>query len=265
MTTVRTAAVRIEDLRVRFGDASVLGGVSMEAPVGAWTAIIGPNGAGKTTLLRVLAGLQSADSGRVTVLGDDAADLSVRGRARRLAMMPQTPLIPPRMRVVDYVLLGRTPHLAAGLRPAAQDVEIVGQTLAAVGLEPFADRRVDQVSGGERQRVVIARALAQETPVLLLDEPTTALDVGHQQEVLETVDRIRRETGVTVVATMHDLGLAAQYADHMVLLLDGQVAAAGDPIDVLDAERLSAAYGADLDVTIDDGEIIVVPRRRRRS
>ena len=269
MTTVQTtgvdttAALEASGIRVTLGRREVLAGVDLVAPPGQWTTVIGPNGAGKTTLFRVIAGLQPADTGTVRVFDEDAADLGVRERARRMALMPQNPTIPPAIRVVDYVLLGRTPHLGTGLKAGPGDVDVVHRTLEAVGLTSFADRRVDQLSGGERQRVVIARALAQEAPVLLLDEPTTALDVGHQQDVLETVDRVRSEFGVTVVATMHDLGLAAQYSDTLTLLVDGEVVSHGAPVDVLDPTALSVAYGADLDVTIDDGQVLVVPRRRR--
>ena len=269
MTTVQatgvdtTAALEATGIRVTLGDHEVLAGVALLAPPGQWTTVIGPNGAGKTTLFRVIAGLQEADAGAVRVFDEDAGDLGVRERARRMALMPQNPVIPPRIRVVDYVLLGRTPHLGAGLKAGPADLEVVHRTLDAVGLTSFAGRRVDQLSGGERQRVVIARALAQEAPVLLLDEPTTALDVGHQQDVLETVDRVRVDLGVSVVATMHDLGLAAQYSDTLTLLVDGEVVSHGKPADVLDPTALSVAYGADLDVTIDDGQILVVPRRRR--
>ncbi|MEM7287186.1 MAG: ABC transporter ATP-binding protein [Actinomycetota bacterium] len=261
--SVGTAAVEATGVEVRLGTHQALRGVDVSVPTGSWTSIIGPNGAGKTTLLRVIAGLQRQEAGHVRILDEDAAGIGVRGRAQRMALMPQTPNIPPRMRVIDYVLLGRTPHLGAGLKTGPRDLEVVERTLAAVDLESFAGRRVDQLSGGERQRVVIARALAQEAPILLLDEPTTALDVGHQQDVLETVDRVRSELGVTVLATMHDLGLAAQYSDTMTLLVDGAVVSRGAPRAVLDPKTLSAAYGADLDVTDDDGQLIVVPRRRR--
>ena len=261
---VGTAAVEATGIEAWLGRHHALRGIDVSAAAGTWTSVIGPNGAGKTTLLRVIAGLQRHEAGTVRVLGEDAAGIGVRSRAQRMALMPQSPNIPSRMRVIDYVLLGRTPHLGPGLKTGPSDVEVVERTLEAVDLGTFAGRRVDQLSGGERQRVVIARALAQEAPVLLLDEPTTALDVGHQQDVLETVDRIRVDLGVTVLATMHDLGLAAQYSDTMTLLVDGAVVSHGAPCDVLDPTTLSAAYGADLDVTDDNGQLIVVPRRRRQ-
>ena len=258
-------AVRAMGLTIELGGVPILRGVDVVAPVGCWTTIIGPNGAGKTTALRIIAGLARPSGGSVELFGHDAAMLSVRERARLVASMPQTPVIPPRIRVVDYVLLGRTAHLGTALRPGPADVAVVEETMAQVDLEGFAGRRIDELSGGERQRVVIARSLAQQAPILLLDEPTTALDIGHQQEVLETVDRIRVETGVTVLATSHDLGLAGQFSQNLILIVDGVVRARGSAGEVLQQDVVSDAYNADLEVTNTDGEILVVPRRRRRS
>lgn len=263
--TLNGQALAVSGLEVCLGGRTILEGIDLSARRGEWTSIIGPNGAGKTTALRAIAGLVDADAGSVTILGDDAADMAARSRARRVASMPQTPVIPPRMRVVDYILLGRTPHLGRGLRPLVDDLDIVEETMTAVGLDGFGSRRVDSLSGGERQRVVVARAIAQRTPLLLLDEPTTSLDIGHQQDVLETIDHIRRESGVTVVATLHDLSLAAQYSDHLVLMDQGRVVSNGNPSHVLDQDVLSRVYGAELDVIEDESTITVIARRRRRS
>ncbi len=255
--------VLLRAVSVELGGRAVVRDVDLAAPAGSWTTVIGPNGAGKTTVIRAAAGLVPVSAGSVTVAGRPVSSYAVRERARLVAVMPQNPIIPPRMRVVDYILLGRTSHLGHGLRPTLEDVEVVAATMAAVGLDGYGGRRVDQLSGGERQRVVVARAMAQQAPVLLLDEPTTSLDIGHQQEVLETVDELRREHRLTVVATMHDLGLAAQYSEQLTLLVDGQVRAAGVPAEVLTEHRLEEAYHAELDVVDDAGEIIVIPRRRR--
>ncbi|MGI9622752.1 MAG: ABC transporter ATP-binding protein [Acidimicrobiales bacterium] len=258
-------ALEVSGLQVRLGGQLILEGIDLVARRGEWTSIIGPNGAGKTTALRAVAGLVDADAGSVTILGGDTTELAARGRACQVASMPQNPVIPPRMKVVDYILLGRTPHLGRGLRPLVDDLDVVEETMAAVGLDGFGSRRVDQLSGGERQRVVVARAIAQRTPLLLLDEPTTSLDIGHQQDVLETIDQIRSESGVTVVATLHDLSLAAQYSDHLVLMDEGRVVSAGEPSQVLDEGVLSKVYGAELDVVREGSTITVIPRRRRRS
>lgn len=264
MTVATDVALRVRGLCASLGGVGVLHDVDLTATSGSWSTVIGPNGAGKTTALRVVAGLVQPTAGRIEVQGQPGADLSVRQRARLVAVMPQHPLIPPGVRVIDYVLLGRTAHLDAGLRTDSTDLEVAEAAMASVDLTDFAGRRVDQLSGGERQRVVIARVLAQQASVLLLDEPTTSLDIGHQQEVLETIDHIRRTTGVTVVATMHDLGLAAQYSERIALLVEGRVSADGTPAEVLDSQVLSDAFGADLEVTDDGGDIIVVPRRKRR-
>ncbi len=257
-------AVGVEQLFVDLGGVEVLRGVDLAARSGRWTTVIGPNGAGKTTLLRAVAGLAKVTSGAIEVNGAPLDRLNVRERARQIAVMPQNPVVPPRMRVVDYVLLGRSAHQGYGLRATVEDLELIEHTLSSLDLDGFASRRVDELSGGERQRVIVARAIAQQAKILLLDEPTTALDIGHQQEVLEMVDTLRREHDLTILASFHDLSLAAQYSHHLVLLVAGEVLAAGEPIDVLDEDLLSSVYRADLEVAQTDGEIIVTPRRRRR-
>jgi iron complex transport system ATP-binding protein len=169
------------------------------------------------------------------------------------------------MAVSDYVLLGRTAHLPYLGVESARDRQIAADTLARLDLGALAARAVSTLSGGEQQRVVLARALVQHTPVLLLDEPTAALDIGHRQQVLELVDTLRRDCRLTVLAAMHDLTLAAQYADHLVLLDHGRVAAAGAPREVLTAERVATHFGADVHVlTTPDGGLALVPARGRR-
>jgi iron complex transport system ATP-binding protein len=178
-----------------------------------------------------------------------------------VAFVPQSPIVPPGMSVASYVLLGRTPHLGPLGREGAHDLGVVARTLEQLDLTAFAERPLDTLSGGERQRAMVARALAQEAPVLLLDEPTTALDVGHQQEVLELVDRLRREHELTVVSTMHDLTLAGQYADRLLLLDHGQVVVSGPPEEVLTQENLARFYGARVRVLLEGGALVVVPVR----
>jgi iron complex transport system ATP-binding protein len=248
------------DVGVELDGTRILQGVSVTAVAGEWLAILGPNGAGKSTLLRALADLVPA-TGTITIAGRPVATMSRRERARLLALVPQDPVVPPGMGVTDYVLLGRTPHIAHLGTESARDLEVVGEALEELDLGAFRDRRLDSLSGGERQRVVIARALAQDAPVLLLDEPTTALDVGHQQEVLELIDHLRHTKGLTVVSTMHDLTLAGQFADRLVMLDRGRVATAGRAGEVLTEENLARYYGARVRVIIDDGVPIVVPVR----
>jgi iron complex transport system ATP-binding protein len=252
--------LRARNVAVALGGARVLAGVSLDVAAGSWLTVVGPNGAGKSTLLRALAGLVPA-GGIVELGGEPTAGLRRREWARRVALVPQDPLVPPGMSVQGYVLLGRTPHLGPFGREGSRDVAVVARTLEQLDLAGLADRPLETLSGGERQRAMVARSLAQEAPVLLLDEPTTALDVGHQQDLLELVDRLRREHDLTVVSTMHDLTLAGQYADRLLLLDRGEVVVSGTPEEVLTQENLARFYGARVRVIVDGGALVVVPVR----
>jgi iron complex transport system ATP-binding protein len=255
------SAVAFEQVTVEAGGRRIVDGVSFEVAPGAWVSLLGPNGAGETTLLRVLAGLRRF-SGSVRLADRELAELGRREAAQRIALVPQTPVVPTAMSVGDYVLLGRTPHMGVLAREGAGDRAAASEALVRLELAPLADRPLGSLSGGELQRAVIARALAQAAPVLLLDEPTTALDVGHQQQVLELVDELRRADGLTVVAAMHDLTLAAQYGDRIVLVDRGRVVAEGGARDVLTEERIASLYGATVRVVHRDGAPAVVPVRR---
>jgi cobalamin transport system ATP-binding protein len=246
---------------VRLDGVEVLHGVDLDVAAGEWVTVIGPNGAGKSTLLRAVGGLLPV-AGSISLCGTPAERLRRRDRARLVAMVPQTPVVPAGMSVLDYVLLGRTPYIAPLGRESRADLDAVQDVLDRLDLAGFADRPLDRLSGGERQRVFLARALAQGATLLLLDEPTTALDIGHQQEVLELVDELRRDGGLTVLASMHDLSTAGEYADRMVLLARGAVVAAGTPAEVLTADRLSTHYGANVRVVAGDRGPLVVPVRR---
>lgn len=251
-------AISCRQAVVAFDGFEVLSGVDLEVPSGGWVTVVGPNGAGKSTLLRAVAGIVSA-GGSVRLAGQSVDDLSRRELARLVAFVSQEPVIPSGMRVVDYVLLGRTAHLGFFELEREQDLIVVTDALEALDAHHLAGRVVDTLSGGERQRIVIARALAQESPVLLLDEPTTALDIGHQQETLELIDRLRVERTLTVLATMHDLTLAGQYADRLVMLVAGLVVADGPATVVLTAESVAQHYRARVRVVDDPVGPIIVP------
>ena len=193
-------------LRTGYGDREVLHGIDLEVAEGEWVAVIGPNGSGKSTLLRAVAGTLPG-AGEVLVTGNSANGVARKDRSRLVAMVPQNPVIPDGMTVLDYVLLGRTPYIPVWGTESGNDLRVARRVVAELDLEAMVDRVLQSLSGGELQRVVLARALAQEAPVLLLDEPTTALDVGHQQQVLELVDRLRETRSIAVLAAMHDLKL----------------------------------------------------------
>jgi iron complex transport system ATP-binding protein len=253
-------AVALEHITVAVDGKRIVDDVSFSVERGEWVSVLGPNGAGKSTLLRVLAGV-ARWTGAATLDGRNVSSLRRREAARLVALVPQVPVIPREMSVSEYVLLGRTPHMGVLAREGAADLRATMQALARLQLDELAERRLGSLSGGELQRAVIARALAQAAPILLLDEPTTALDIGHQQHVLELVDELRREGGLTVIAAMHDLTLAAQYGERVVLLDGGRMIADGTARDVLTSSRLSSLYGARVRVLDDGATLAVVPVR----
>ncbi len=239
----------------------MLDGVSAQISPGEWVALIGPNGAGKSTLLRASAGLLRYE-GSVALDGEEVSSLPRREMARRLAFVPQAPLLPPGMRVDEYVLLGRTAHLGPFGGESPRDLEIAGRALARLDLGSLAHRRLQTLSGGEQQRAVLCRALAQEAPLLLLDEPTTSLDIGRQQQALELVAALREHGELTVLCAMHDITLAAQYADRLIVLSRGRVVAEGPPAEIANAELISEHYGATVRVVGEGDTLAVIPVRR---
>ncbi|HUZ15254.1 MAG TPA: ABC transporter ATP-binding protein [Gaiellaceae bacterium] len=252
--------IELRDLAVRFGNTEAVRDLSLEVVNDEWVMLIGPNGAGKTSVLRALCGLLPFD-GVARVDGRDVHTFGRRELARLMAFVPQNPATPSELTVAEYVLLGRTPHLGYLGVDGRRDRKAVANALERLDLLPFAERGLGSLSGGELQRAVLARALAQEAPILLLDEPTTSLDLGRQQQALELIDSLRRD-GLTVLSTMHDLTLAGQYADRLVLLDRGTVVAEGSPTEVLSAANLAAYYGASVRIVSDEAGLFVLPTRR---
>jgi iron complex transport system ATP-binding protein len=251
--------IELRDLAVRFDGTDAVRGVTLDVAADEWVMLIGPNGAGKTSILRALCGLLPFEGG-ARLEGRDVRSLGRRELSRLIAFVPQNPVTPAELTVAEYVLLGRTPHLGYLGVEGRRDRRAVSRALARLDLLAFAERGLGSLSGGELQRAVLARALAQEARVLLLDEPTTSLDLGRQQQVLELVDSLRGD-GLTVLSTMHDLTLAGQYADRLVLLDRGAVVAEGPPDDVLSPELLASHYGANVRVVHDEGNVFVLPQR----
>jgi iron complex transport system ATP-binding protein len=260
--------VVLEATSVALDGAQVVTDLSLEVDAGDWVGLIGPNGAGKTTALRAVAGLVEY-AGGIRVFDEEVASLPRRDVARRIALVPQTPVIPPDMTVLEYVLLGRTPHLRYLSSPGRSDIVASRSALGRLDAAHLVDRRLGSLSGGERQRAVLARAIAQEARLVLLDEPTTALDVGAQQQVLELVAGLRASGNLTVLSAMHDLTVAGQYADRLVLMDGGREVASGAPADVLTEGLIARHYGAQVHVVSDpEAGIAVVPLRpgsRRKS
>jgi iron complex transport system ATP-binding protein len=254
--------ISLAGVTVELGGRAVVDGVDLEIEAGEWLALIGPNGGGKTTLLRAIARLVPF-SGTIALDGRPTTQMRRADLSRLLAVVPQEPSTPPWLTVGEYVLLGRTPHLGPLAKEGRGDYEAAARALARLDLLAYKDRLLGTLSGGEKQRVVVARALAQEARIVLLDEPTAALDIGHQQQALELLDLLRTESELTLVCAMHDLTLAAQYADRMVLLDGGRVVAEGAPAEILTETLIAAHYGAAIDVVPVDGRLAIVPRRAR--
>ena len=241
MTDVHTLAV--EAVTVGYDERVVVHDMTLEVQPGVVTAIVGANGCGKSTLLRAMARLLPARAGRVLLDGTPISELSSRQVATVLGLLPQSPVSPEGIAVADLVGRGRYPHQGWFRRWTAQDDEIVEQALSATDILDLADRPVDELSGGQRQRVWIAMALAQQTDVLLLDEPTTFLDVAHQVEVLDLLTDLNRDRGTTIVMVLHDLNLAARYADRLVALTEGRLYAQGTPGEVVSEEMVRDVFG----------------------
>jgi iron complex transport system ATP-binding protein len=259
--------LRAESVTVGYGADPVVRDLDLAVPDGRVTTIVGPNGCGKSTLLRTMARLLTPASGRVLLDGRPVHDLPTRDVARRLALLPQGPVAPDGLLVRDLVGRGRHPHQRWFRQWSPDDEQVVESALELTDTAHLRDRPLDQLSGGQRQRAWIAMTLAQDTDLMLLDEPTTYLDLAHQVEVLDLVTRLNRERGRTVVMVLHDLNLAARYSDHVVVMRAGVIVAEGAPSAVFTGELLAAAFGLDADVLSDPrtGLPIVVPAPSRHQ
>lgn len=252
----------VSGLSVSRGGRLILDRIDLSVPKGTWLGLVGPNGAGKTTLLSSLNGLVPS-RGSISWGGTPLDGLSVRKRAQLIASVPQQPVIPSEMTVGDYVLLGRTPHIDYLGSETGDDYAGAAAAVTALELVGFEQRRLGTLSGGETQRAILARALAQEAPLMLLDEPTTSLDIGAQQSVLELVESIRLSRALTVISSLHDLTLAAQFCDELLVLDKGRVVARGKSTQVLTEDTVRTHFGAEVDILRDNGRISgVVPIRR---
>jgi len=246
----------VRDITVSYGSIRALDGVSVELESGKITSIVGPNGAGKTTLLRCINGIVRPSAGVVFLDGMDIRKIKQIKLARRMGHVPQLPPLHLPLTVFETVALGRRPYVSWVL--SKKDIRTVEEAMKAVGIEHLSDRYFDELSGGERQKVLIAMALAQEPEVLLLDEPTSNLDIRHQLEILNLIRRLAREKNLTVVMAIHDLNLASRFSDIMIMLKDGRIFAIGSPREVLTPENIREVYGVEVTI-LTNPHLLVVP------
>lgn len=256
--------LRAEQLRLGYGERTVIDELDLQIPSGQVTAIVGANGCGKSTLLRSLSRLLSPQSGQVLLDGKQVHRYGAKELARTLGLLPQSPVTPEGITVADLVGRGRHPHQGVFARWSETDERAVAAALDATHTQELVDRSVDELSGGQRQRVWIAMVLAQQTDVLLLDEPTTFLDVAHQVEVLDLLTELNQNVGTTIVMVLHDLNMAARYADHLVAIADGTVHSAGTPHEVLTAQSVRSVFGLDSLIITDpvSNQPLMVPMGR---
>lgn len=264
---MKAPVLAAHDLVLAYGRENVVRGLDLELPPGKVTAIVGANGSGKSTLLRGLARLMKPRAGSVTLSGEPVGLLPSKMFARRVGLLPQSPSAPEGMSVWDLVGRGRYPHQQTFARWSSEDEQAVVEALQATATADLADRYVDELSGGQQQRVWIAMVLAQQTDILLLDEPTTFLDIAHQLDVLELLSDLNRNRGKTVVMVLHDINMAARYSDHLVAMRDGQIYTAGPPEDVVSRQTVERVFDLESVVVQDPvfGGPLIVPTGRPRG
>ena len=251
-------------LRLGYGQRVICDELSVTIPNARFTAIIGPNGCGKSTLLRALCRLMRPLAGQVCLDGKDIHQLPTRQLARRMGLLPQSSQAPAGITVADLVARGRYPHQGLFRQWSEEDAQAVSQAMVATGVAELAPCEVDQLSGGQRQRVWVAMVLAQQTPLLLLDEPTTFLDIAHQIDLLELFRDLNREANHTLVAVLHDLNQACRYADHLIVMADGRIVAEGNPAELMTEDLVAKVFGLD-SVIIEDpvsGTPLMIARGR---
>lgn len=254
--------LHVRDLTVSYGAATIIDGLVLDVPRGGVTTIVGPNGCGKSTLLRAVAGLIPRERGEVVLDGRNSAEMKRREIARTLAVLPQTPVAPDGLTVRDLVGRGRHPHQTWLRQTSGNDRAMVDEMMELTQVAEFAERPLERLSGGQRQRAWIAMVLAQDTPLVLLDEPTTYLDLSHSVELLALIRRLADEMGRTVVMVLHDLNLAARFSDQLVVMKGGEVQAAGTPVEVVSEQLLADVFSLPAVVAEDPvaGGPLIVPR-----
>jgi iron complex transport system ATP-binding protein len=238
--------IHLEKVSLGYGSKTILTDISLEARPGQMLGIIGPNGSGKSTLIRGMTRLIMPGSGQIFIDGRPINSMKHSELARLMAVVPQNAILPPLFTAIEIVLLGRTPHLGLFRYEGTKDLAIVENAMQITGTAHLADRKVGELSGGEKQRLVIARTLAQEPKIILMDEPTANLDINYQLEILDLIRHLRLEQKLIVIAALHDLNLAAQYCDHLVMLNHGKIYGQGTPETIVNKETIKEVYGADV-------------------
>ena len=251
-------AVALQHTSLSYNDSKIIDDVSFSAAVGEFFMIIGPNGAGKSSLLKLIAGIETLHAGRIEILGRPKTAYSTRDLARVIGLVAQQAPVDFPFTVLETVLMGRSPHLGLLGFEGERDYLLAEEAMIFTGVEHFAERRLDQLSGGERQRVMIARAICQEPTIILLDEPTAALDPAHQLKIMDLMERFRQEKNTTVIMVSHDLNLASLYADRLLLLKGGRVVTIGTPAEVFVRKFIETSY--ECEMLIDENPLGKVPR-----
>ncbi len=254
-------AVSVQNATINYGDFTAVNDVSVGFPRGRFTCIIGPNGCGKSTLLRAIARVLPTDAGTISLDNKSIDSFGRKELSRQIALMAQDATAPEHLTVAELVTRGRFAHLGPLGQRSNDDLDKVSQAISTVELNSLADRRLNELSGGQRQRAWLAMALAQDTPVLLLDEPTTFLDLGYQHELLNLVKNLSKDERKTIIAVVHDLQQAVRFADHIVAMQGGQLVAHGNPVDIITSELIEHLYGLPVEVTKagQQGRTVILP------